>query len=169
MRNVLVPRIATFYKLNEICDHIQDLNYAKGKYSSSELQYHPKPRTQGVVELPQRRAQMADLDYVGRGYWHEGSTDVSDPKAKFWDRRKRCYDLVLQSLQAFKDRSAKPSETPGTGRTDEAAVARSHAYELAFPSKDELFHSTLYNWLIRSSTTFTIYFPWFELLASALF
>ena len=141
-------RVLEFDKLSEICGHFQDLNFAKGKYSSSELRYHPKPLTQGVVELPLRCAQTADPDFVGREYWHEGSTDVSDPRAKFLDRRKKCYDLVLQSLQSFEDKSAKPSETPGTGQADEAEVARSHAYELAFSSEDELFHSTLYDWLI---------------------
>lgn len=100
------------------------------------------------MELPLRCAQTVDPDSVGREYWHEGSTDASDPRAKFWELRKKCYDLVLQSLQHFEDKSAGSSEAPGTGQTDDPEVARSHAYELAFSSEDELFHSTLYDWLI---------------------
>ena len=100
------------------------------------------------MELPLRCAQTVDPDSVGREYWHEGSTDASDPRAKFWELRKKCYDLVLQSLQHFEDKSTGSSRTPVTGQTDDPEVARSHAYELAFSSEDELFHSTLYDWLI---------------------
>lgn len=74
--------------------------------------------------------------------------DASDSRVKFWELRKKCYDLVLQSLQRFEDKSAAPSNTSGTGQTDDLEVTRSHAYELAFSSEDELFHSTLYDWLI---------------------
>lgn len=102
----------------------------------------------GVVELPLRCAQTADPDSVGREYWHEGSLDASDPRAKFWELRKKCYDLVLQSLHHFEEKSAGSSKAPSTGQTDDPEVARSHAYELAFSSEDELFHSTLYDWLI---------------------
>ena len=97
------------------------------------------------MELPLRCAQTVDPDSVGREYWHEGSTDASDPRAKFWELRKKCYDLVLQSLQHFEDKSTGSSRTD---QTDDPEVARSHAYELAFSSEDELFHSTLYDWLI---------------------
>ena len=100
------------------------------------------------MELPLRCAQTVDPDAVGREYWHEGSTDASDPRAKFWELRKKCYDLILQSLQHFEDKSAASSKAPGTDQTDDPEVARSHAYELAFSSEDELFHSTLYDWLI---------------------
>ena len=100
------------------------------------------------MELPLRCAQTVDPDSVGREYWHEGSTDTSDPRVKFWELRKKCYDLVLQSLQHFEDKGVGSSGTSGTGQTDDPEVARSHAYELAFSSEDELFHSTLYDWLI---------------------
>ena len=74
--------------------------------------------------------------------------DAADSRAKFWELRKKCYDLVLQSLQRFEDKSAAPPNTSGAGQADDPEVARSHAYELAFASEDELFHSTLYDWLI---------------------
>jgi nuclear pore complex protein Nup155 len=35
-----------------------------------------------------------------------------------------------------------------SNKMDDPEVARSHAYELAFSSEDELFHSTLDDWLI---------------------
>jgi len=33
--------------------------------------------------------------------------------------------------------------------SDDPETVRSHAYELAFGSEDEMFHSTLYDWLIE--------------------
>lgn len=33
--------------------------------------------------------------------------------------------------------------------SDDPETVRSHAYELAFASEDEMFHSTLYDWLIE--------------------
>ena len=98
--------------------------------------------------MPLRCVEAVDPDSVGRGYWHDGSLDASDPRAKFWELRKRCYDLVLQSLQHFEDKSAGPPKTPSTDQADDPEIVRSHAYELAFSSEDELFHSTLYDWLI---------------------
>ena len=74
--------------------------------------------------------------------------DASDSRAKFWELRKKCYELVLQSLQHFEDKNTKPPTASWTDQTDDPEVARSHAYELAFASEDELFHSTLYDWLI---------------------
>ena len=100
------------------------------------------------MELPLRCVETVDPDSVGQEYWHEGSLDASDPRAKFWELRKRCYDLVLQSLQHFEDKSTGPPKTPSTDRADDPEIVRSHAYELTFSSEDEIFHSTLYDWLI---------------------
>jgi len=46
---------------------------------------------------------------------------------------------VLDSLEVFEQKSAKNGD---------AERSRAHAYELAFSSTDEMFHSRLYNWLI---------------------
>lgn len=40
------------------------------------------------------------------------------------------------------------SATAGIPALDDPETVRSHAYELAFASEDEMFHSTLYDWLI---------------------
>lgn len=33
--------------------------------------------------------------------------------------------------------------------SDDPETVRAHAYELSFASEDEMFHSTLYDWLIQ--------------------
>lgn len=73
----------------------------------------------------------------------------SDSRYELAQARSYCYDLVLDSLKVFEE---KCKDAPTSG-TDEAAFdapesVRSHAYELAFASEDEMFHSTFYDWLI---------------------
>ncbi|KAL1952061.1 hypothetical protein VTO73DRAFT_1210 [Trametes versicolor] len=116
-----------FEKLREICGDYQQLNYAKG-----------------AVELPLHCAQAFDTDLQGQEYWIAGCP-ASDSRAQFWERRTHCYELVLDSLSVFEERSTsgKPSAS------DDPETVRGHAYELAFASEDEMFHSTLYDWLIE--------------------
>ncbi|KAJ7071105.1 nucleoporin, partial [Mycena amicta] len=114
-------RILEFDKLREICGDYQQLNYARG-----------------AVELPLTCASVVDADNVGLQCWANGQ-----PPNELCDYRSRCYALVLDSLSVFGERAAG-----GGGSNDDAEVVRSHAYELAFAVEDEMFHSTLYDWLI---------------------
>ncbi|KAI0348539.1 nucleoporin [Trametopsis cervina] len=123
-------RILEFEKLREICGDYQHLNYAKG-----------------AIDLPLFCAQVYDPDGQGREHWAAGLPD-NDPRSEFWTKRANCYDLVLDSLTVFEERAAAAAE-PGTTNIDDPAIVRTHAYELAFQAEDEMFHSTLYDWLIE--------------------
>ncbi|TFY65154.1 hypothetical protein EVJ58_g2157 [Rhodofomes roseus] len=114
-----------FEKLREICGDYQQLSYAKG-----------------AVELPLHCAQAYDADGQGQEHWQSGCP-ANDPRAKAWERRLHCYQLVLDSLSVFEQRCQQQNIS------DEAERIRSHAYELAFEGEDEMFHSTLYDWLIE--------------------
>lgn len=87
---------------------------------------------------------------MGLDYWRTVSA-TNDPRAELAEKRSRCYGLVLDSLTFFEQR---PTDS-NTRATDDVAMigdpesVRSHAYELAFSSEDEMFHSTLYDWLIN--------------------
>ncbi|KAI0313508.1 nucleoporin [Amylostereum chailletii] len=119
-------RILDFDKLREVIGDYQQLNFAKG-----------------AVELSLHCAEATDTDHQGQEYWHSGpdpSNPNADPRQEFWERRAKCYDLVLDSLETFEKKAAQPG--------DDAELARAHAYELAFASTDEMFHSRLYEWLI---------------------
>ncbi|CAL1695590.1 unnamed protein product [Somion occarium] len=124
-------RILEFEKLQEIAGDYQQLNYAKG-----------------AMELPLHCAQIFDSDNQGRDFWYAGCP-ANDPRTDFWQKRKHCYDLVLDSLSVFEKR-CESTKQPGTVASvyDDPETVRSHAYELAFASDDEIFHSTLYDWLI---------------------
>jgi len=94
--------------------------------------------------------QVQDTDNAGLECWHAGSP-ANDPRLELVSQRVRCYDLVLDSLTVFEDNCTKvqPAATTGTvPPLNDPETVRSHAYELAFASEDEMFHSTLYDWLI---------------------
>ncbi|KIM48278.1 hypothetical protein M413DRAFT_439999 [Hebeloma cylindrosporum] len=126
-------RILEFEKLREVIGDFQQLNYAKG-----------------AVTLPLICAQLQDTDNAGMECWHAGSP-ANDPRLELVSQRGRCYDLVLDSLTVFEDNCAKVQAVATTGTVpplSDPETVRSHAYELAFASEDEMFHSTLYDWLI---------------------
>lgn len=126
-------RIIEFEKLREVVGDFQQLEYAKG-----------------AVELPLTCAQVQDPDGAGLECWHAGMTP-SDPRYELMQTRLNCYDLVLDSLRVFEEKCKDKltmAPTTGVAALDDPESVRSHAYELAFASDDEMFHSTLYDWLI---------------------
>jgi len=130
-------RIVEFDKLREVIGDYQQLDFAKG-----------------AIELPLYCAEALDADGLGKEYWQtvppesskvldrQGRSNYApgDPRRPAWERRAQCYDLVLDSLETFEKKAA--------GGDDAAERVRAHAYEIAFASTDEIFHSRLYEWLI---------------------
>lgn len=96
------------------------------------------------MELPLSCAQILDPDNIGLEHWLAGSPP-NDARSEYAERRLRCYDLVLDSLNVFEEQAAKATQG---GTIDDPETVRTHAYELAFASVDEMFHSTMYDWLI---------------------
>ena len=130
--------IMVFDKLREIIGDYQQLDFAKG-----------------AIELPLHCADALDSDGLGKEYWQmvplpeplnplggqgSGTNATTDPRRAAWEQRSNCYDLILDSLEAFENKIAAGG--------DVAERVRAHAYELAFASTDEIFHSRLYEWLI---------------------
>lgn len=96
----------------------------------------------GAIELPLSCAQAVDPDNVGLEYWLSGCPS-NDDRAKLFKPRTDCYQLVLRSLDSFEEKASR-AQTPA----EDLDTIRNHAYTLAFSSDDEMFHSTLYDWLI---------------------
>jgi nuclear pore complex protein Nup155 len=119
-----------FDKLREVIGDFQQLGYAKG-----------------AIELPLYCAQAQDSDNAGMECWHANSSD-QDPRYPLYKLRLQCYDLVLDSLSVFEENCTKAQASSGVPALEDPEAIRSHAYELAFASEDEMFHSTLYDWLI---------------------
>ncbi|PCH33730.1 nucleoporin [Wolfiporia cocos MD-104 SS10] len=117
-------------KLRGICGDYQHLAYPKG-----------------AISLALCCANAYDPDGQGRAYWYAGRP-ANDPRAQFLERRMNCYDLVLHSLEVFEKQSHDAMQTGGHSIITYGWV-RDTAYELAFQSTDEIFHSTFYDSLIN--------------------
>ncbi|KNZ78533.1 putative nucleoporin [Termitomyces sp. J132] len=127
-------RILEFEKLREICGDYQQLDYARG-----------------AVELPLTCAQTLDPDNIGLEAWHAG-LPAGDSRTTYTQKRLQCYDLVLDSLTVFENKcntNKVLEKQDALYQQGDPEAVRSHAYELAFASEDEIFHSTLYDWLIN--------------------
>ncbi|KAF9568469.1 nucleoporin [Agrocybe pediades] len=122
-------KILEFEKLREVIGDFQQLDYAKG-----------------VVNLPLTCAQVQDIDNGGLEYWRTGLT-TKEPRQELAVHRQQCYELILDSLTVFEDKCSK-TQPAGVPALDDPETVRTHAYELAFASEDEMFHSVLYDWLI---------------------
>ncbi|KAG6332506.1 hypothetical protein ID866_6583 [Astraeus odoratus] len=123
-------RVLEFDKIRDICTKYQQLGYAKG-----------------AVELPLSCAQALDADGIGLEYWLAGCPP-SDDRSEYARKRSNCYQLVLESLRVFEEKVSQ-STPQNTSPAEDPETVRSHAYDLAFVSEDEMFHSTLYDWLIE--------------------
>ncbi|KIJ68529.1 hypothetical protein HYDPIDRAFT_82110 [Hydnomerulius pinastri MD-312] len=123
-------RILEFDKIREVCGEYQQLGYAKG-----------------AVELPLSCALALDSDNIGLEHWLSGCPP-NDDRADFSRKRISCYQLVLDSLNAFEEKASQSSSSQGQAAAEDPETVRSHAYSLALSSDDEMFHSTLYDWLI---------------------
>lgn len=90
------------------------------------------------------------MDPAGRGqeYWAAG-LPANDSRADAWKHRSDCYDLVLDSLRVFEEQVTDAKQPKTVAIVDELDAIRRHAYEIAFGSDDEIFHSKLYDWLIE--------------------
>lgn len=63
----------------------------------------------GAVELPLSCAQILDPDNIGLEHWLAG-LPPNDARSEYSDRRLRCYDLVLDSLNVFEQNSVKAAQ-----------------------------------------------------------
>ncbi|EJD55558.1 nucleoporin-domain-containing protein [Auricularia subglabra TFB-10046 SS5] len=119
-----------FPKLQEIVGEYKDLRFAKG-----------------AIELPLKCAREWDADNLGRSHWAQGCP-VNDPHAEFYQKRVKCYDLVLDVLSAFSSMFEARANGVQSVEGEELALLRATAYQLAISSQDDVFHSYLYDWLL---------------------
>ena len=99
------------------------------------------------MELPLHFARAVDTDESGYQFWLAGKPE-QDPRSEALERRLRCYDLVLDSLSVFGERSNV--RQPKAGVDNAAIEVRDFAYNTAFASEDPVFHSHLYTWMIEN-------------------
>lgn len=102
---------------------------------------------QGAIELSLICARVFDSDNAGFDYWRSGASSDSPARAAY-ERRLQCYELILDSLSVFEHQMNDPSAAGISLTPQELESVKDLAYKLSFSSDDEMFHSTLYDWLI---------------------
>lgn len=101
----------------------------------------------GAIDLPLVCARVFDPDNIGMDYWRSSANSDGRPRSAF-ERRMQCYELILDSLSVFEQQGNEPSTVQNAHSAEEHETVKDYAYQLSFSSDDEMFHSTLYDWLI---------------------
>jgi nuclear pore complex protein Nup155 len=105
----------------------------------------------GAIHLCLTVATEKDRGNSALSWVNEGKP-ASDPRAKAFDERKTCYNLIHHILQ---DLDAASSREPDMvdGRPTLIATKRAEAYDVVSGSSDEVFHFDLYDWYIQQGWT----------------
>ncbi|KAI0831024.1 nucleoporin-domain-containing protein [Hypoxylon sp. FL0890] len=84
--------------------------------------------------------------------WVNDGKPAGDPRAKFFEERKVCYDLIHRVLQDLDAASSREPEMID-GKPTLIATKRAEAYDVVSTSSDEVFHFDLYEWYIQQGWT----------------
>ncbi|KAI1824562.1 nucleoporin-domain-containing protein [Xylaria intraflava] len=85
-------------------------------------------------------------------YWVNDGKPAGDPRAKAFDQRKICYNLIRLVLLDLDAASAREPEMVD-GKLTLIGTKRSEAYDVVSSSTDEVFHLDLYEWYIEQGWT----------------
>ncbi|KAI0536634.1 Non-repetitive/WGA-negative nucleoporin C-terminal-domain-containing protein [Xylaria digitata] len=85
-------------------------------------------------------------------YWINDGKPAGDPRAKTFDQRRVCYDLIHRVLLDLDAASSREPETVDNKPTL-IATKRAEAYDVVNSSTDEVFHLDLYDWYIEQGWT----------------
>ncbi|KZS96128.1 nucleoporin [Sistotremastrum niveocremeum HHB9708] len=119
------------------------------KLEDVALEYRRLHYAKGAIELPLRCAQDWDNDNSGFDHWQAGCPP-NDPRTEAYQSRIRCYDSVLDTLQTFDTAAAQAKGSSGLDIVvDDSEAISQAAYRSAIGSQDPVFHSHLYDWLIK--------------------
>ncbi|KAI1764492.1 nucleoporin-domain-containing protein [Hypoxylon sp. FL1150] len=84
--------------------------------------------------------------------WVSDGKPPGDPRAKFYNDRRVCYELVYRVLLDLDDASSREPEIID-GKPTLIATKRAEAYDVVSNSPDEVFHFDLYEWYIQQGWT----------------
>ncbi|KAI1642367.1 nucleoporin-domain-containing protein [Daldinia loculata] len=121
-----------------------NLEYAIEQYVG--LRYYA-----GAIQLCLVVASEKDRGNAALSWVNDGKP-IGDPRAKFFDQRKVCYDLIHRVLQDLDAASGREPEMID-GKPTLIATKRAEAYDVVSSSSDEVFHFDLYDWYIQQGWT----------------
>lgn len=101
----------------------------------------------GAIQLCLVVAEAKDRAKRALAFVKDGQAD-SDPRKESFDARKRCYDLVFDTIQAVDNEMQQSSELVD-GHYTIAAKRRNEAYDIVNGSEDPVFQQCLYDWYVN--------------------
>jgi nuclear pore complex protein Nup155 len=81
-------------------------------------------------------------------FWFNDGKPAGDPRARAFDQRKICYDLIHRILLDLDTASSREPEMVD-GKPTLITTKRAEAYDVVSNSTDEVFHLDLYDWYIQ--------------------
>lgn len=100
----------------------------------------------GAIQLALKVAQESDRGNRALAWMNDGKPD-RDERRDFYEKRRRCYELVHDVLQTVDQISSQQPEMID-GRMTVAARRRNEAYAVVNESDDEVFQNDLYDWFL---------------------
>lgn len=105
----------------------------------------------GAIQLCLVVAREKDRGNTALSWINDGKPS-GDPRANVFNERKRCYDMIHDSLSHLDAASSREPETID-GKYTLIATKRLEAYDVVNGSDDEVFHFDLYEWYIQQGWT----------------
>lgn len=102
----------------------------------------------GSVVLALLVAKEHDKQNAAMAYLASGMVDGDSRKTKYTFRID-CYNLVFETLQLVDNLASKAPEPP-FGEEPREAILKAETWRLVYESDDEVFHSSLYDWLFET-------------------
>ncbi|KAJ9156386.1 Nucleoporin-domain-containing protein [Pleurostoma richardsiae] len=118
---------------------------------SAVEQYNAMKYYAGAIQLCLTVARERDRGNSALSWINEGRP-ANDPRKGAFDARKRCYDLIHETMQNLDAISALEPEMID-GKMTLTATKRAEAYSVVNDSDDEVFHVDLYEWYIDQNWT----------------
>jgi nuclear pore complex protein Nup155 len=139
--------------LHESLKHFQKVagSLTQTNLESAVQQYVDLRYYAGAIQLCLVVAEAKDRGKSAL-YWINDEKPAGDPRAKAFDQRKVCYDLIHRVLLHLDAASSREPEMVD-GKATLIATKRAEAYDVVSNSTDEVFHQDLYDWYIQQGWT----------------
>ncbi|TEA18290.1 Nucleoporin NUP170 [Colletotrichum sidae] len=122
-----------------------------GNLQNAVAQYTELKYYAGAIQLCLVVAREKDRGNTALSWVHDGKP-ANDPRANAFSERRRCYELIHETLQHLDAASSREPETID-GRLTLIGTKRLEAYSVVNDSDDEVFHFDLYEWYIGQGWT----------------
>ncbi|KAI0411753.1 Non-repetitive/WGA-negative nucleoporin C-terminal-domain-containing protein [Xylaria grammica] len=139
--------------LHESLKHFQKVasSLSQANLESAIQQYIQLRYYAGAIQLCLLVAEARDRGKSAL-YWVNDGKPAGDPRAKAFDDRRVCYDLIHRVLLDLDSASSREPEMVDNKPTL-IATKRAEAYDVVNSSADEVFHLDLYDWYIEQGWT----------------